>query len=422
MINFHTLKKHSRVKKYPKGSAMAMSGEMYVVLKGEAGIFPEGSKEPVAGIGPGGFFGESEPFLSKRSPYSAVALTDVIALPVEKGDAAAFVREEPDFTLELIKALCERLDILSAALEKAGGHPWVAGAHPQKEHHPAKGHPAAGEAQEAKAAEAAHTAQPKEAAAPQAPAPAADSQASPEGRGFPLFPEGHGSYRLPMDDVDPVMLMDKSYTCPLCKHEFKVPAVRGSKLVQVGTDSDMRNRYKGIEPLYYDVVTCPGCLYSALSDMFRSPDMQRAALKQDLQAFRSALPAAFGAVKDAFSVFAGYYLALFCAPKSFAAHPLATAKLLLKLSRVYQDCGDEQMEKDTTAKALDAYMKVYLNGDAAPELDQQLCIVIGELYLKMQDMKNARDFFFKAKTNRSGTPLLKSQAENRLLAIRTSEA
>jgi uncharacterized protein (DUF2225 family)/CRP-like cAMP-binding protein len=419
LINFHTLKKLTRVKKYPKGSAMAASGEMYVVLKGEAGIFPEGRKEPEISIGPGGFFGESALFLSKRAPYSAVALTDVIALPVGKGEAADFVREEPDFTMELMKAMCERLETVSAALEQAGGHPWASSAHAHKEHHPAKEHPAAAKPQEAP------TAQPeerKEAAAPQAPAQASEAPAAPAGQSFSLFPEEHGSYSLPLENVDQTMLMDKSYTCPLCRHEFKAHGVRSSRLVQVGTDSDMRNRYKGIEPLYYDVTTCPGCLYSALADMFRSPDMQRASLKQELQAFRPALPADFGANLDAFTVFAGYYLALYCAPKSFTTHPLATAKLLLKLSRVYQDCGDGHLEQVTARRALDAYMKVYLNGDAAPELDQQLCLVIGELYLKMKDFKNARDFFFKAKTNRSGTPLLKNQAENRLLAIRTTEA
>jgi hypothetical protein len=66
-------------------------------------------------------------------------------------------------------------------------------------------------------------------------------------------------------------------------------------------------------------------------------------------------------------------------------------------------------------------MAMYLTENSDPGQEQQLCIIIGELYLKLGDLKNAKDFFFKAKTNRGGTPLLKTQAENRLLDIRDLE-
>jgi uncharacterized protein (DUF2225 family) len=172
-----------------------------------------------------------------------------------------------------------------------------------------------------------------------------------------------------------------------------------------------------VEPLYFDVVTCPHCLYSAMTDTFKSPDLLKVDLSE-LKALQGKVKVKTGAQTDTFSIFAGYYLALLCAPKCFAKHHQVAAKLLVKLSRVYQDCGDAAMEREISRRALDAYTYIYINEDSTPELDQQLCLIIGELHLKLGDVKQARDFFFKAKTNREGSQVLKTQAENRLGEIR----
>ena len=49
------------------------------------------------------------------------------------------------------------------------------------------------------------------------------------------------------------LLFDKSYTCPVCDHEFKSRMVRTGKVRLVGADSDLRPRYMGVDSLKYDV-------------------------------------------------------------------------------------------------------------------------------------------------------------------------
>ncbi len=53
--------------------------------------------------------------------------------------------------------------------------------------------------------------------------------------------------------------MSKTIACPVCGKPFQAVSVRPSKLVVERTDSDMRTRYKGVEPLFYEVLTCPRC-------------------------------------------------------------------------------------------------------------------------------------------------------------------
>ncbi len=64
-------------------------------------------------------------------------------------------------------------------------------------------------------------------------------------------------------------IFDKSYSCPVCDHEFKVKTVKIGKAKLVGTDLDLRPKYEGIDMLKYDIVLCPHCGYAALSRYFK---------------------------------------------------------------------------------------------------------------------------------------------------------
>jgi len=425
LINLGALKNLSRAKKFLRGTIIAEAGsstEMFVVLKGEVGIVISDQKQNVnmiATVAPGDFFGETALFLEKKPLSTAIALNDVIVLPINKDNVIGFIGDEPEIAFEIMKEMCIRLDHINTAYEKQNGHPW---AEPPL---PSLDIPGSEAAKVVKTKEV----KTKVPAAPSAsaasssptPAPAPAVQAQSHNDGFSLFPEGHGVNQLPLQKEDQTYLMDKSYTCPLCKKSFKARKVIPSKLMVNSTDRDLRNHFVGIEPLYYDIVTCPHCLYSADIKMFDKLDKPTGDLLQKLQSLRSEVGTAFTVDKTTYSVFAGYYLALLCAPRCFAKHDMETAKLLMKLSRIYQDCEDKAMEDQTVKKALDAYMYVYENIEIEPNQEQQLCIIMGELSLKRNDIKNAKNFFFKAKMDRNGTPLLKRQAENRISDIRDIE-
>jgi uncharacterized protein (DUF2225 family) len=381
----------SRLVKYPQGTVLDGT-EMHVLFQGEAGVVVSrpGEHRLAGRLNSGDFFCEASLFLQSNEPFNVIALTDIVTLPLRREDAMAFFSEEPAFAFELCRALCERLHGGAAATPQSTGDA------PK---------PVSPEPQVNGIADAAQ--------------PAAVGSPVPSGP-FPLFPEGYSDCSLPLNNADRDHLMEKSTTCPLCGQSFRYLAVRSSKLVLESTDSDMRPRYKEVEPLYYEVMTCPHCLYSALSDTFDKPGRPGPDFVRELSAIKEGYPLHFGEEADADSVFAGYYLALHCAPHCFTKPHMTIAKLHLKLSRIYQDAGNSRMETFAAQEALDAYMYVYQNIDVPASQDQQLCLVIAELSFKLGRFREAKDFFFKVKVSRNGAPLLKRQAENRLYEIRES--
>ena len=63
-------------------------------------------------------------------------------------------------------------------------------------------------------------------------------------------------------------LLSREYDCPVCEWKFKSLSVKSGKARQTGQEIDMRIHYDGIDPVKYDVVSCPYCGYSAIASQF----------------------------------------------------------------------------------------------------------------------------------------------------------
>jgi uncharacterized protein (DUF2225 family) len=359
---------------------------MFLVLKGEVGVFSDGtqqSRKELAMLGAGELFADAALLLNQKAAYTTVTLCDSIILPVSSGSALDLIKEEPALALEMIRDLCLRLDAAvhsQMAAQKNGlcGNLFAGSAVP---------------------------------AVPPSTLPAQDI------RPFSLFPEDHGCYQLKLADPASSYLLEKPYVCPICRDHFTMPAVRPSKLVVATAEPDLRYRYKEIEPLYYEVVTCPRCLYSALPDVFHAPDKPKPDIQLELAKLKQQVHISFDKNKTVDMVFAGFYLGLFCAPISFTSDKLILGRLLYKLSRVYSDAADTHMERRTANSALEHFLSAYTRIRMSPSQEQQVCTTIGELYLKKNDFRNALTFFSKARAN--GTSLvLKNHADDRIHDIR----
>lgn len=378
MLNLQLLNNVATAEKFAQGKVISDGADarMHIILHGEAGILVHSAGRHALGerLSAGDVYGAAALFTGAKTSETLIALTDVVTLPVSTDNASDFFRSEPGIAFELCRELCERLQ-----RGVADSSSYIATADK-----------AAGEK--------------------------ADKTEECD-----LFPKGHGEYSLFIDNADRTRLMERGITCPLCGQSFTILAVRQSKLVADSTDDDMRQRYKGIEPLYYDVITCPHCLYSALNDLFDTTKKPLPALMDELSAIKAGCGIDFSQGVSTDTVFAGYYLALMCAPYSFPKQHMIIAKLLLKLTRVYQDCGDAELEAATAKKTLDAYLYIYQNMSIPAEQEQQLCLLIAELSYKLGDIRQAKDFFFKVKVNRTAAPLFRRQADIRLFAIRETE-
>ncbi len=421
LIDLSVIKDLSRAKKYQKNNVFlhhSTTPEMYIILTGTVGIYLNHGKrneELFATIGSGSVFNETA-FINNNARFTAVALKDVIVLPISQNTLPDFIKCEPEMTLELLKEFSYQLFDINAEYERQTGYPWVNTKTRQSSarliQKNSESLSAITEQNGASSlSESVHISEQKSTTLRSV----SDEHIAAH---FSLFPDGHGRYHLPLCNDDKSFIMNKSYTCPICEKNFKALKVKSSKLFLDTTDSDFRNRYKGIEPLHYDIVTCPACLFSALNEIFDKPDKTRASLPIELKTLRHNSDIKFGANIDTYSIFAGYYLALICAPNFFLSHHMITARLLMKLSWLYADCKDKEMESKTINRSLDAFLYVYEHIKIIPYIEKQVCLIIGELLLKHSELRKAKDFFFKAKTNHAGGRALNQHAENRLLYIR----
>lgn len=90
--------------------------------------------------------------------------------------------------------------------------------------------------------------------------------------------------------LDPVQvekdfLFDKTYTCPVCDHEFKAKTVKMGKAKFLGSDMDLRPRYENVDMLKYDILLCPKCGYASLGRFFKHlTSMQIRLVKENISA------------------------------------------------------------------------------------------------------------------------------------------
>ena len=94
------LRKISMPRQFPKDEYICYEGqlgnEMYIILKGEVGVFvtnPIGTLNQVATIGVGDFFGEMAIFDNLPRSASCIALEETIAVAVTKENLDAFYKE-----------------------------------------------------------------------------------------------------------------------------------------------------------------------------------------------------------------------------------------------------------------------------------------------------------------------------------------
>jgi hypothetical protein len=353
--------------KFPSGTIIISDEspkEMIVVLQGDAGLYKNYKKPDeifIKSVGAGNFCCEQSLFLNREHDNTLVAVSDVFALAITRDNINEFYAKFPDVAFSITEAIYQKFVDATALL-------WDIKA----------------EVEEQTEAEAKGNYKP-------APKPA---------QKYTLFPEGHGDYTLALSNANANIISLTQSACPLCGRKFDSHYILMSKLRRDKTDPDMRIRYKDAEPLHYNVITCPNCLFSAESTSFPTAQKKHTDAVNDMLAkHRAEISIKTGAERDSLTVFAGYYLALLCAPIVFDNHELVVAGLWLKISRLYEDCGDSPMHIYAVKQALEAYNHVYTNICINDKQTQQVRFVIAELYFKLGAYDESRQFFYMLKAD-----------------------
>ena len=160
-----------------------------------------------------------------------------------------------------------------------------------------------------------------------------------------LYPPGHKGYPGVTHPEYAEFTFSKEYVCPNCGRKFSGERIFRSKLVlkSTGQDAeryDLQRFYKDFEPEWYEVVTCPHCYFSAISETFMdTKNLNKEQFEERLIRLYSTLNLDFVTERNLDFVFCQHYLALECAnglPKGL----YQTARLWNSLIWFYHSAGD----------------------------------------------------------------------------------
>jgi len=383
MIDLELLRSCGVIKKYNTDAVITLEGEkgqeMFFILSGKVGVYLNTFTDDaikVTELLTGEIFGEMS--LLEDLPRSAtvIALTPINVLVIDKDHFELFISRQPEMAFKIMKALSARLRTANSALLKTENHSEITV--PTTNEEPLKGEPNL----TVKA----------------------------------LFPEEHKTYDLVQSFDSSEYIFDKVVPCPICGTKFMTHGQKISKLRSKGMDNDLRRRYENIDPLWYNVWTCPECYYSNYYHEF--PSIAQAKHKLISSKIKSILNGEkLSIVKDTNinQLFIQYYLLLSCAIATGASN-MKLGKIWMNLMWLYRDCEDDGMAKTASATALNYYQEAYLKCDSnlKPEDEQQLCIILAELYIENDRSEDAFKYLMMARKQSGGSKTFSQMAEFRI--------
>jgi len=393
MFDYSHLTKLGVVKKFVADEVFFNEGdpgqEMYIVLKGRVGVYAkciEGSFVKVAEIGAGGFFGEMSLLEGLPRSASVSALEDTIVIELDSSNFNSVISHSPEFAFLIMKGLSSRVRRMTEEMVK------------KKE--------GSGEADEPAV----------EGRPEQASLPKEDDKLpalSPENAKKDVkAPASHAQY-----------LFEKEMECPVCGQYFAIQMIRNSKLRAKGLQPDLRQCYEGFEPLWYMVWACPHCGYANFNDQFKqvTEEQKDKILRDQLQdekgrlaklKFKYSNPRTFGEVLRAYELLHENFSYVRTSSEQYA-------KFWLRLSWLYSDAGMTELYEQASRKALEYYKDIYFNSrTTSAEQEARLCLIMGELYLRLKNYPEAIQFYRKAIMHRGGNPVVNRQAEDRLAELK----
>lgn len=371
--------------------------EMYILLSGavevfivqQGGLAAAGVVEPGRSFGARDFFWEEAPSLYRAREGTAVYV-------VTEDNFAELAQRRPDAALQMIKDACEPPKavsrVIAAPQRPAPQRPVVKQQYvPEKKEAPRK---------------------------PQAGPPAAAPQRDTGGAtvlvlSADFYPEGHKGYPGVVHPEYKQFVYDKEYKCPNCAKPFKGNRIFQSKLTTAAPIRfDMRETFVDFSPEWYDVVTCPNCYFSMLSAYFNDPkNFFRMRATQAISEAHEKVALDLSIERDLDLVFATHYLALTSAV-GFVNQKQLVAKLWGNLSWLYEDSGDQDMERFAAGKAAAAYADMFQSANPSPEQEQIICLTIAGMLYRAGEMKDIKRWLFNVKSNKSGKKMYADLADD----------
>ncbi len=198
----------------------------------------------------------------------------------------------------------------------------------------------------------------------------------------------------------PARVYEKQVQCPVCGESFAARVMRHYLFRKVHEDTDFCPYYKGSNPLLESVWVCPHCHYTAAQkDFFQLTQDEKDAIARYSLAVLAGLdvPHRVRGLEDAL-------LQLQLACQCYERRPTMGAQQAahyLKSAWLYRYGRDEKKEKEFLRLAVTKYREVFEKShDFAKGLGEiGTAYLIGDLYLRLGDLENARKWLAHALFN-----------------------
>ncbi len=235
-----------------------------------------------------------------------------------------------------------------------------------------------------------------------------------------VIPEGHKKYSYEMANNYDDLLLERKMKCPICGHEFKAfqPKFRSAKVLKI--EKDLRKICEPYSPEWYNIVTCPECLYSEYNNEFNNlskiyvEDAEKSLNKVSVLKSQMNLKEL-----NINTIFMQYYLAMMCSVNP-RYRDLKMAKSWLNLSWLYSDVEDKEMHEYAYLKAYEAYNNFYLNATSnlSDEDEQKITMILAELSRKQGKNEDALKLFFKVTQIKNGNKQISTMAQDSIMDIK----
>jgi uncharacterized protein len=212
-------------------------------------------------------------------------------------------------------------------------------------------------------------------------------------------------------------LYNKELVCPVCNRKIKLKFVKSAAIKIEKKDSDFMIYYRGINPLFYEVLFCNGCGYANLGDNFSKIS------ERSIENIHKNISSVWKQTNfpEEYNIDVAIQLHKLALLNAVVKEDKSSVKALicLKLSWLYRLSEDNENEKRFQEQTLQGFLDAYSN-ESFPiaGLDQfSLLYLIGELYKRLDDEDKALKYFSDVIISRASEKI-KDMARNQKDLIR----
>ncbi len=170
---------------------------------------------------------------------------------------------------------------------------------------------------------------------------------------------------------------------------------------------------------WYEIVTCPNCLFSMFHNYYTEPKpLLKEKLKESLAPAQKSIQLDFGAPRDINFVFTAHYLALACAGSYTAQRRHILARVWGNLSWLYEDVGDDEMARFAAGECAAFYDELFTGSTLSLAQEQSISLTIAGMMYRAGKRDNLKKYLFTAKTSKAGNRTYADLADDLMELVR----